>query len=90
MATEGRKAWGETSDDDSDQEMDYQEERYNKRKKKSSMGDGSDCEQTINKVKQTRSEADKEEEREIKVLITFAKQSEQQTHPVKLSKAIEK
>ncbi len=30
------------------------------------------------------------EEREIKVIITFAKQSEQQLHPVKLSKAIEK
>ncbi len=30
------------------------------------------------------------EEREIKVIITFAKQSEQQVHPVKLSKAIEK
>jgi len=90
MAAEGRKAWGESSDDDNEQEMDYQEVRYNKRKKKSSMDDGSDCERTINKVKQTRSEADKEEEREIKVLITFAKQSEQQTHPVKLSKAIEK
>lgn len=86
MATEGRKVWGETSDDDNDQEMDYQEVKCNKRKKKSSMGDGSDCERTINKVKQMSSGADKEEDREIKVLITFAKQSEQQTHPVKLSK----
>lgn len=56
---------------------------------KGSMGDGSDFEQTMNKSSSTRNEANEVEEREIKV-ITFAKQSEQQMHPVKLSKANKK
>ncbi len=58
-------AWGDTSDCDNGQDMEYQEVRYNKRKKKSSLGDGSDCEQTINKIRHARTEGDKEvEERE--------------------------
>lgn len=85
----GKSAWGDKSDgDDEDQGMDYHEVRYNKRKKKSSMGDVSDGEQTIRNI---RSEASKESvEREIKVIVTFTKQTEQQKHPVKISKAIEK
>lgn len=84
---EGGAEWGDTSDEDNGQNMEYQEVRYNKRKKKSSLGDGSDCEHT----KHTRSEAIKEMSgKEIKVIITFAKQTEQQAHPVKLSKIIEK
>lgn len=84
-------SWGDESDGNNEQDMEYQEVRFNKRKKKGSMGDGSDSEQIMNKSSGSRNEADKEvEEREIKVIITFAKQSEQQMHPVKLSKAIEK
>ncbi len=35
---EGRMAWGDTSDCDNGQDMEYQEVRYNKRKKKEQTG----------------------------------------------------
>lgn len=53
-------SWGDESDGNNEQDMEYQEVRFNKRKKKGSMGDGSDSEQIMNKSSGSRNEADKE------------------------------
>lgn len=80
------------SSDDGNQDMDFQEVRYNKRKKGSNMGDESEYEKLC--TSKTRDSGQRmmrnSEEKEIKVMITFVKQAEQYMHPVKLSKAIEK
>lgn len=57
---ERRMSWGDESDGNNEQSMEYQEVRFNKRKK-GSMGDGSDSEQT-NKSSGSRYEADTEVE----------------------------
>lgn len=78
--------------DDDNQETEFHEVRYNKRKKGNNMGDESEYEQACSGGnKETgRRVVTVNEEREIKILVTFVKQSEQYVHPVKLSKAIEK